>query len=153
LLKRAANAYRVQAEREQINLRMDIAPGLPEIDVDVERMAQVLGNLMSNAVRYTSSGGEILLSANGSNGQVRLAIADNGTGIAAEDLPYIFERSFRGDKARQHMAGETGLGLAIAKSLVEAQGGTISVESEPGKGTRFTIRFSTVNIDIPQNPG
>ena len=114
-------------------------------------MAQVLGNLMSNALRFTPTGGEIVLSAHGSGEQVSLSIVDNGAGIAAGDLPFIFERSFRGDQARRHLAGETGLGLAIAKSLVEAQGGMISVERELGKGTTFTIRFSTGSIDPGHN--
>jgi signal transduction histidine kinase len=96
---------------------------------------------MSNALRYTPEGGEITLRAEADNGGVRLLVADNGSGIAAEDLPFIFERSFRGDKARRLLNGETGLGLAIAKSLVEAQGGKISVESQPGKGTTFAINF------------
>jgi len=141
LLSRLASAYRVQAGEEEITLNVDIAPDLPEIEVDVERMAQVLDNLMSNALRYTPKGGQIVLSADQSGGQVRLSVADNGAGIPAGELPFIFERSFRGDQARQEKYGETGLGLAIAKSLVEAQGGTISVESKPGEGTKFTIRF------------
>jgi len=120
---------------------------LPQIEVDVERMAQVLNNLMSNALRYTPEGGRITLTAEPDNGGVRLLVADSGSGITADDLPFIFERSFRGDKARRLLNGETGLGLAIVKSLVEAQGGKISVESEPGKGTRFTICFSKENED------
>lgn len=139
LLKRAANTYRVQAEEKNISLNLEIAPNLPEVRVDVERMAQVLGNLMSNALRYTPAGGKITLSSHKLDGQVSLQVADSGVGIPPENLPYIFERSFRGDKARQHLQGETGLGLAIAKSLVEAQGGSINVQSELGKGTTFTI--------------
>jgi two-component system sensor histidine kinase BaeS len=142
LLNRAASAYRVQAEKKNIVLKMDVAPGLPHIEVDVERMAQVLNNLMSNALRYTPDGGQITLTAEAANGGVQLLVADNGSGIMPDDLPFIFERSFRGDKARRLLNGETGLGLAIAKSLVEAQGGKIAVESQPGKGTRFAINFS-----------
>lgn len=141
ILNRAANAQRVKAEREQINIQVDIAPGLPLVRVDVERMMQVLGNLMSNALRYTPPGGQITLAADQAGEQVRISVADTGIGIPAEELPFIFERSFRGDKSRQQQNGETGLGLAIAKSLVEAQGGKISVESAPGKGTKFTILF------------
>ena len=107
----------------------------------MERMAQILGNLMGNALRYTPPRGEITLSAERTGGGVRLRVSDNGAGIPAEDLPYIFGRSFRGDKARRQEEGETGLGLAIAKSLVEAQGGKISVESAVGEGTTFTIEL------------
>jgi two-component system sensor histidine kinase BaeS len=139
LLKRTACAHRVQAEQQDITIQVENAPGLPEIDVDVERMVQVLGNLMSNALRYTPPGGQITLASGQTGEQVWLSIADNGEGIPAEDLPYIFERSYRGDKARQHPEGESGLGLSIAKSLVEAQGGTISAASKTGKGTTFTI--------------
>jgi signal transduction histidine kinase len=141
LLSRAENSYRVQAENKDISIQVEIQPDLPNIEVDIERMAQVLGNLVSNALRYTQAGGEILLKAERTEGKVRLCVVDTGTGIAADDLPYIFERSFRGDKARQHGDGETGLGLAIAKSLVEAQGGVMAVESQLGRGTRFTISF------------
>jgi signal transduction histidine kinase len=139
LLRRAAGAHRVQAEQQEIAIQSEIAEDLPEVNVDVERMAQVLGNLMSNALRYTPAGGKITLSASQSNGEVWLRVADTGAGIAAEDLPYIFERSFRGDKARPLHNGESGLGLAIARSLVEAQRGRLAVESAPGEGTRFTI--------------
>jgi signal transduction histidine kinase len=139
LLQRAANAHRVQAEGKNISINVEVSPNLPEVRVDVERMAQVLGNLMSNALRYTNPGGKITMIAAKSASQVMLLVADNGAGISPENLPYIFERSFRGDKARQHLEGETGLGLAIAKSLVEAQGGSISVISEVDKGTTFTI--------------
>ncbi len=139
LLKRTASAYRVQADGQEIAIQVEAAPGLPEIEVDVERMVQVLGNLMSNALRYTPAGGRITLTAGRSGEQVWLSVVDNGEGIPPEDLPYIFERSYRGDKARQHPEGESGLGLSIAKSLVEAQGGTINAASEAGKGTTFTI--------------
>ncbi len=139
LLKRTASAHRVQAEQQDITIQVENAPGLPEIDVDVERMVQVLGNLMSNALRYTPPGGQITLASGQTGEQVWLSVADNGEGVPAEDLPYIFERSYRGDKARHHPEGESGLGLSIAKSLVEAQGGTISAASKTGTGTTFTI--------------
>lgn len=145
LLKRAADAHRVKAGHHEIEIQMDISPDLPEIIVDVDRMAQVLGNLMDNALRYTPSEGKITLSADRLAGQVRMQVADNGMGISPEDLPYVFERSYRGDKARNYQDGETGLGLAIAKSLVEAQGGTISVESSLGEGTTFSIQFPTAD--------
>ncbi|HSF82596.1 MAG TPA: ATP-binding protein [Anaerolineales bacterium] len=139
ILKRTANAYRVQAEHKQVKILTDLPQDLPNIQIDVERMMQVLGNLMSNALRYTPQEGQIKLSADRLGEQVRICVADNGAGIAPEELPFVFERSFRGDKARQQGNGETGLGLAIAKSLVEAQGGQINVESRPGEGTKFTI--------------
>ena len=141
LLNRTASAHRVQAEREKIDIRVEIAPDLPEIAVDVERMVQVLGNLMSNALRYTPAGGQICLSAVRTGQRIELVVADSGEGIHTEDLPYIFERSYRGDQARRRPEGESGLGLSIAKSLVEAQGGMIAVDSEVGIGTTFTIHL------------
>jgi two-component system sensor histidine kinase BaeS len=141
LLRRAADAQRVRAQEAQIDLEVQIQSALPPVRVDVERMAQVLGNLVDNAMRYTPAGGRIVLSAEKVNEEVLMHVSDTGVGIAREDLPNIFERSFRGDKARQQKGGETGLGLAIAKSLVEAQGGQISVQSTPGQGTRFTIQM------------
>lgn len=143
LLTRAANAHRVQADTCQITLTVDAEPGLPEIRVDVERMAQVLGNLLRNALRYTPQGGKIMLSARRVGEQICLAVSDNGVGITPQDLPYIFDRSYRGDQARQSVEGETGLGLAIVRSLVEAQGGVIEVESQVGSGSTFKVLFQS----------
>lgn len=139
LLMRTAAAHRVKAEKQEIAIQVDSAPDLPDVDVDMERMAQVMGNLVDNALRYTPPGGKILLTAAALENQVQVRVVDSGHGIAAENLPYLFERSFRADKARVQQDGETGLGLAIAKSLVEAHGGRISVESQPEQGTTFTI--------------
>lgn len=141
VVQRVAEAYRVKAEQGQVALRVAIAPDVPLVMVDVERMVQVLGNLMDNALRYTPVGGEIRLSLRAEAEQVVLQVADNGLGIPAEDLPFIFERSYRGDKARQQSQGESGLGLAIARSLVIAQAGTITVASQPGEGTQFSIKL------------
>lgn len=141
LLQRTADAYRIQAEQTGIHLEVVTSRDLPDVNIDHERMAQVLGNLMNNALRYTPAGGTIRLTATASPGKVRLQVSDTGKGISAEDLPFVFGRSFRGDKARQQENGETGLGLAIAKSLVQAQGGMISVASQVGQGSIFTIEL------------
>jgi len=98
-----------------------------------------------NAFRYTPQGGEILLAARTTNGKIMMHVRDNGSGIASEDIPYIFDRFYRGDKSRQQN-GESGLGLAIAKSIVEAHGGKIVVESMPGQGTTFTIILKTIGL-------
>lgn len=138
LLERTATAYLAQAQQQEISLEVDVAPNLPEVEVDPERMAQVLGNLVSNALRYTPAGGQILLQAEATLEGIILRVQDNGAGIATEDQPYIFERFYRGDKSRQQN-GESGLGLAIAKSIIEAHGGTISLESTVGEGSTFSI--------------
>lgn len=139
LVKRTADSYRVQADNGDITIITHIPNQLPDIAVDVERMMQVLGNLMTNAIRYTPDGGEITLSADADPSGVEIQVADNGAGIPPEELLFIFERSFGGDQAKGQSDGETGLGLSIAKSLVEAQGGKLSVTSEVGRGTTFTI--------------
>lgn len=143
LLERTAAGMKPVADQKDIQINLEAGPDLPRILVDPERMARVLGNLASNALRYTPEGGLIELSALAKGSQVSLQVCDNGPGIAPADLPYIFHRFYRGSKSRQHN-GEAGLGLTIAKSLVEAQGGTISVESELGKGATFTIQFPSI---------
>jgi signal transduction histidine kinase len=148
LLERAASAYAAQAQEKQITLQVQASQELPPVEVDPDRMAQVLGNLVSNALRYTVAGGEILLSAehslgNGAQGpgSLYIHVRDTGAGIAPDDLPHIFDRFYKGDKSRYQEQGESGLGLAIAKSIIELHKGVLSVESALGAGTVFTIQL------------
>jgi signal transduction histidine kinase len=143
IFERVAARHAVSAAEKNISLRVEPAGKVPEINVDVERMLQVFDNLLINAFRYTSDGGEVVLSAQATGHEVQLIVRDNGSGISPEDLPHIFDRFYRGDKSRAE-DGESGLGLAIAKSIVEAHSGTISVESTPGQGTTFTIHCPAV---------
>lgn len=138
MLQRTASALHPLAECQQVEISVDAADDLPPISVDPERMAQVLGNLVSNALRYTPAGGKVTLAATNQGGKTLLQVSDTGRGIAPEDLPFIFNRFFRGNKSRE-ANGEAGLGLAIAKSLVQAHGGSIGVESQLGRGTTFSI--------------
>ncbi len=143
LLEQMADAHQALAQRKNITLEVQAADGLPMIDVDTDRMAQVLGNLISNALRFTPEGGQVILTAMAEgNGRLQLSVQDNGAGIAPEDLPHIFSRFYRGDKSRLQ-TGESGLGLAIARSIVEAHGGQITAESILGVGTTFTINLPT----------
>jgi len=138
LLEHTALLYMDQAARQGVALRVEADSGLRALEIDADRMAQVLGNLLSNALRYTQAGGKILLSAEETDHAIALRVADTGAGITPEDLPHIFDRFYRADQSRSD-SGESGLGLAIAKSIVEAHGGTVGVESQPGTGTTFTI--------------
>jgi signal transduction histidine kinase len=114
--------------------------------VDEGRVIQVLKNLVDNALRYTPSGGSIRLSAGVEDKKVWLRVTDSGEGIESEDLPYVFDRFYRADKTRSTASGKMGLGLAICKALVEAQGGTIAAESSgKGEATSFVIRFPIVS--------
>jgi signal transduction histidine kinase len=137
LLERVAAAYQPQATQQGILLKVELETGLTEFFLDPERLEQVLGNLVSNALRYTPEGGEIRLTAKRAVGRLVLAVADTGSGIAPEILPHIFERSFRGDPSRS--GDESGLGLAIAKSIVELHGGTLQVQSVLGQGSQFIL--------------
>lgn len=139
LLERAAAAHSVQADELGVTIEVTAPPSLPEVFVDPERIAQVLDNLIVNALRYTNAGGKIVLSAVAQEAHLILSVRDTGSGIPPEDLPYVFERFYRADLSRSQTSGESGLGLAIVKSLVEAHGGTVKVDSQTGKGTTFTI--------------
>lgn len=139
LLERTGLAYIMQAEEKGLQLRVEAPANLPAIYVDGERMTQVLNNLVSNALRYTSSG-EIVLSGTAVSNTIELRITDTGAGIAAKELPHIFSRFYRADQSRHRTADSTsGLGLAIAKAIVEAHEGKITAVSNPGEGTIFII--------------
>lgn len=133
--------HRVRAENKRISLRADRSPVNEEMLAlaDDDALAQVLDNLVDNAVKYTHDGGEIHASWKRNGMQVELQVRDNGPGIPERDLPRVFERFYRVDKARSRELGGTGLGLAIAKHLVQGMNGTISVSSRVGRGTVFTI--------------
>lgn len=139
LLERASAAQRPFAVDKQIEITLEPQPNTPQITIDAERMAQVLGNLLGNALRYTPEGGAITLSTAAVGDGVEIRVTDSGPGIEAEELTHVFNRFYRGDKSRQRETGGSGLGLAIAKSIVELHGGRIWVESEPGQGAAFVI--------------
>ena len=109
------------------------------MEVDPQRIRQVLLNLLSNAERHTPEGGRIAVRAERWDGEAHVSVSDTGPGIPPDDLPYVFERFWRGDKSRTRASGGTGLGLAIAKQLVEAHGGRIWAESPPGQGATFAF--------------
>lgn len=131
-----------QFEEKGVTVKAELEDGLPGLQADPDRIGQVLLNVIGNSLQYTPSGGEVTVSAYGKGEQVVIEIADTGIGISADDLPRIFTRFFRADKSRSRAGGGSGIGLTIAKHLVEAHGGDIQAESDgPGKGSRFTIRL------------
>jgi two-component system sensor histidine kinase BaeS len=142
LLEQIYQTYQPIAARQGVALKL-VKPGAtPAILVDEGRLLRVLKNLVDNALRYTSTGGWIELSAVMAE-QVELQVKDNGSGIEAEDLPYVFDRFYRADKARGGDLGKMGLGLAICKALVTAMAGTISAESAgKDQGATFVICFA-----------
>lgn len=140
LLDHVATAHLGRAETAGVTLttRTD---GDPELSGDPVRLRQVVGNLVSNALRHTPPGGSVTLRAHQTAGHVTIEVADTGTGIPAEDLPRVFDRFWRAEKSRNRRTGGSGLGLAIVRRLTEAHGGTVTVTSTVGAGTVFTVRL------------
>jgi signal transduction histidine kinase len=146
LLRRKITQFDVSARQKNIQLVLEIGASIPPIKVDDKRMEQVIGNLLSNAIRHTPEGGQIrvLLENAGSSTKTEkesmvISISDTGEGIPSEHLPHIFERFYRVETSRSRNEGGAGLGLAIVKQMVEAHGGRVWVESEIGKGSTFYI--------------
>ena len=141
LISDTLSSLQPQAERQGVRLVGEVSTGLDLVLMNPPRLQRVLHNLVSNALRHTPADGTIFLRAAPQGELVQVEVADTGEGIDPEDLPRVFERSFRGEKSRTHQSTEhtsgAGLGLAIARGLVEAQGGTMSVESRLGHGARF----------------
>ncbi len=141
LLQGTRQAFLPLAEQAGVALEIELGDPPPDLDVDPSRMRQVLANLVSNALQHTSTGGHVKLSAHRQGGHAVLSVADDGAGIPADALPHIFERFYRVDASRSEGGSGSGLGLPIARSLVEAHGGTITAESEAGRGSTITVRL------------
>ncbi len=138
LVARLQDQVQPQCDEKEITLLVE-TPSILSIAIDRERIEQILLNLLSNALRYTERGGQVRMSVQPGETEIHISVADTGKGIAPEDLPHIFERFYRGDKSRSRSSGGAGLGLAIAKRLVELHGGRIWAESKLGQGTTFTF--------------
>lgn len=144
LLQNTAQSFERKASEQGVALSVTTAKNLPSLTLDPDRITQVLGNLVSNALRYTTEGGRITLSAQQHDSLIEVRVADTGSGIPTDKLPHIFERFYRADSARDLNEGSSGLGLAIAKSIIEAHGGTIHAESVVGQGTTMVIQLPIV---------
>jgi signal transduction histidine kinase len=138
LVDRAMGLCSIQADARRVRLDRELQPGLT-LTADPERLVQVLRNLLENAIRHSREVGQVDVAASAGDGVVELRISDCGAGIAAADLPRVFDRFFRADDSRARATGGAGLGLAIVKQIVELHGGSVGVESEPGVRTTFTV--------------
>ena len=142
----AVEAMSMEASRQQVTLQCDLPEDLPTVTGDRERIEQVIVNIISNAIKYNRPQGSVTLTGGTEDGKVFLRVSDTGIGVPEEDLPRLFERFYRVDKARSRERGGTGLGLAIAKEIIEYHGGTIRFESVYGEG-------SVVTITLPMTEG
>ncbi len=157
LLGEAVEAFRPRAEVKEIQLSLEVAPDLPPVSLDRTRIAQVVSNLLENAILHTPQGGAVTVAAQrqGSLVQdslVEVAVSDTGPGIPRQDASLVFERFYRVDRSRARATGGAGLGLTIARQLVEAHGGTIQVASQVGAGSRFVFTLPWSEDHSPDSP-
>jgi signal transduction histidine kinase len=139
LVRQAVSPWQPQLIAREISLSVNLPDNLPLVNIDWQRVNQVLHNILENAMAHTPKGGAIDVAASEKDKWVEVSVSDTGEGIPAEDLPHIFERFYRVDKSRARATGGSGLGLTIAKRLVEAHGGAITVQSRVGEGSRFSF--------------
>ena len=144
VLAEAVERLRPQAERESLNLTLDVSPDLPRVVGDAERLGRVAVNLLQNAIKFTPAGGSIRVSVALAGGDVTVKVSDTGSGIAPEELPRVFERFYKADRSRGSIG--TGLGLAVVRHTVEAHGGSVSAESEPGRGSTFSFSIPAASV-------
>lgn len=143
LISGTLESFSAQAERQGVRLEGSCAPDVDPMWIDAQKISRVLANLVGNALQHTPAGGAVSVCASSTTDGVQVEVADTGEGISPDDLPRVFEQFYRGEKSRSRATGGAGLGLAIAKGIVEAHGGRIWVESKLGRGTRFIFTLPT----------
>ena len=131
--------YNFESDFGAKGIKVHIEGGVQKLSADKDKLSQVMVNLLSNALKYSRQGGEVEVKVESTNGEVVIHVRDNGIGIAQEDISHVFERFYRADKSRDRLTGGTGIGLSIAKAIVEAHKGRITATSELGKGTEFVV--------------
>jgi signal transduction histidine kinase len=141
IMQRVASRFNPHAESHSLKIETLPAEGIPEVIADPQRLEQILGNLVDNALRHTPVGGTIRLSASSGGSGITIVVEDTGAGIPADSIDRIFERFYRLDTGRARSEGGSGLGLAIARKLAEAHGGTLTAENRPEGGARFMLRL------------
>ncbi len=141
-VRTSVEGVRARAEAKGVVLEVDLPAGSPGVEFDRTRISQVVGNLLDNAIHHTPPGGTVTVSASVGPAVATVSVADTGEGMPAEAVPFVFERFYRVDPSRSRSTGGAGLGLTIAKQLVEAHGGSIRVHSAAGEGT-------TITFDLP----
>ena len=140
LVKETAVAFRSSATENGVELQVELLGSMPVVQVDADRMRQIVSNLLINSLRHTPTGGQILVSVEQVDAALQIRVKDNGSGIAADDLPHLFDRFYRTDNARSRDVGGAGLGLAIVRAIVEAHGGGVTaVSNGMGQGSTFTL--------------
>ena len=140
LISDTLESFDSQAKQRQIDLSGEVSKTIEMVFLDAQRISRVLNNLIDNALHHTPSGGKVTVKGQRKDLVIEIEISDTGVGISPEDLPYVFDRFYRGEKSRSRASGGSGLGLAIAKGIIEAHGGEITVMSQPGR-TCFTFRL------------
>jgi signal transduction histidine kinase len=141
VLERVLDLFEAQAAEQNIRISFQAEPGLPPVLADPHRLEQVVGNLLDNALRYSSEGSQVEISMKRVEKMIEITVADTGLGVAEAELPLIFNRFWRSDKSRTRLTGGAGLGLAIVRQLVEAQGGTISAANRLERGLQISLRL------------
>ena len=141
LSQRVIDMFSAEALEKNITLSIEKESGSCTVELDAQRMEQVVGNLVGNSLRYIPNGSKIWLTLEETSGEVKLFVNDNGPGVAEDELPYLFNRFWRKEKSRTRSSGGTGLGLAIAKQLIEAQGGTIEARNLPQGGLQVVVKL------------
>jgi len=149
VITQVSEGLEIQAHEKEVTLKVEVAANLPQVQADEQRITQVLFNLISNALRHTPAGGTITVNAELREDRVQVSVRDTGTGISPEDLPHVFERFYRADRSRARSTGGSGLGLTIAKQIVEAHGGQIWAQSWLGAGSTFAFGLPLSAPPVP----